>query len=79
MQNIERQARQLHGLLFKKEHVSRQDAIEHLACSEEEFAMALDMLRRRVLSREWRLPMPDPTPILERKLSKRARKMIAYG
>ena len=79
MDHVEQQARKLHGLLFKKEHVSRQDAITHLQCSEEEFAMALSVLRRRILSREWQLPTPDPTPILERKLSKRARRMIAYG
>lgn len=79
MEDIEKQARKLHGLLFKKEHVSREDAIAHLQCSEEEFAEALNTLKRRILSGEWRLSTPDPTPILQRKLSKRARQMIAYG
>ncbi|MDE0121142.1 MAG: hypothetical protein OXS33_05355 [bacterium] len=79
MEDIEQQARKLHGLLFLEEHVSREDAIAHLQCSEEEFVMALAILKRRIVSREWSLPKPDPTPILERKLSKRARQMIAYG
>ena len=75
----EDRARELYRLLFEKEHVNRRDAKERLGCTEEEFQRALDLLKRRIQAGDWRLPTPDPTPILERPLSKRARQMMAYG